>query len=57
MEIILKNPIWVKGKGMPKNGICLFNAGETVKVIKENSQHFILGFYKGKPIKVATIIT
>lgn len=56
MKITLKRPIWVKGKGLPKNGICLFREGDIVEVIKENSQCFIIGSYKGKQIKVATII-
>lgn len=54
MKKILKYPIWVKGKGMPKDGVQLFREGEEVNLIKENSQYFMLAFYKGKQIKIAT---
>lgn len=56
MTTILKYPLFVKGKNLPKNGVCLANAGEEVPVVIENSQTYVVVSYKGKQLKVATIV-
>lgn len=56
-KITLSRPIWVKGKGMPKDGVQLFREGQEVTVQTDNgSEWYILGHYRGKIIKVATIL-
>lgn len=56
-RMTLKYPLWVKGKGMPKDGVCLFRQGEEVNLVSENGRdYYILAFYKGKQIRVATIV-
>lgn len=54
--ITVRRPIFVKGKGLPKDGVCLANAGETVSVCSENgADWFVKLYYKGKRLKVATV--
>lgn len=55
--VILDRDIWVKGKGLPKAGVCLFREGEEVLAESTNgAQWYLRTFYKGKEIKVATIL-
>jgi hypothetical protein len=54
--VTISRPIWVKGKGLPKNGVCLFNQSEKIKVIQRNGCDLLLGNHRGKPIEVATIL-
>lgn len=56
-QITLSRPVFVKGKGLPKNGVCLFRDGEEVTAYTDNgSQWYLLGHYRGQEIKVATIL-
>lgn len=55
-KITLTRPIWVKGKGMPKDGVQLFHEGEEVIAYTDNgSQWYLKAHYQGREIKVATI--
>lgn len=57
-QVTLTRPIFVKGEGLPKDGVCLFNAGETVTAQTDNgSQWYVLGTYRKKQIRVATILS
>lgn len=54
--VTLTRPVFVKGKGLPKDGVCLFSDGEEVQLHTDNgSSYYLLGSYKGQPIRVATI--
>jgi hypothetical protein len=55
--VVLTRPIWVKGKGLPKDGVMLHSEGEGVTVVREHGQDFILSSYQGKPIRIATILS
>lgn len=56
-QVTLNRAVWVKGKGLPKDGICLFGEGERVTLQSDNgSDWYLLGHYKGKPIRVATML-
>ncbi len=55
-KVTLSRPVWVKGKGLPRNGVQLFGEGEEVTLESDNgSQWYLLGSYRGKGIRVATI--
>jgi hypothetical protein len=55
--ITLRRPIFAKGKDLPKDGVCLANAGDTISVCSENgADWFVKLYYKGKLLKVATIL-
>lgn len=54
-QVTLTRDVWVSGKGIPKGGVCLFTSGEVATIELIGSQWFLLGSYKGKGIKVATI--
>ena len=57
-QITLTRPVSVKGKGLPKNGVFLFSEGETVTAHTDNGHEwYLLGHYKGKSIRVATILS
>lgn len=54
-RIITRN-IWVKGVGLPKNGVQICKEGETVKLVSENGVEWYIPFYyKGIEGKIATV--
>jgi hypothetical protein len=56
-KVTLTRPIWVKGKGLPKDGVPLFSEGEEVIAYTDNgAQWYLKGHYKGREIRVATIL-
>lgn len=56
-KITLTRPIWVKGKGLPKEGEQLFHEGEEVWAHSVNgAEWYIATSYKGREIKVAVVI-
>lgn len=55
-NVVLERDVWVKGKGLPKNGVCLFREGTEVTIVTDNgAEWYILTRYKGKTIRIATI--
>jgi len=55
-SIVLSRDVWVKGKGLPADGIRLFKEGDEVTLHTDNgSQWYLLGHYRGKAIRIATI--
>lgn len=55
-RVILSRPIFVKGKGLPKAGVCLFSEGEAVTARTENgAEWYLLGHYNKQTIKVAVL--
>ena len=54
--LVLSRDIWVKGKGLPAAGICLFKEGEEVTLQTDNgAQWYLLGHWHGHEVRVATI--
>jgi len=57
VKVILNRPVFVKGKGLPKDGIQLAGDGEEVTVYSDNgSAWYLQGHYKGKTIRIATCL-
>lgn len=55
-RVTLTRPVYVKGKGLPADGVCLFRDGEEVTLRTDNGREwYLLGSYQGQPIRVATI--
>lgn len=55
-KIVLRHPLFVKGKGLPKEGVQFFREGEEVTICSENgAEWFVKAFYKGRHIRIATI--
>lgn len=56
-QVVLNHPIFVKGKGLPKDGVCLFREGETVTAYTDNgAEWYLMGHYKGQKLKIATLL-
>lgn len=56
-KVILARPVFVSGRDLPRGGICLFREGEEVTAQTDNgAEWYLLGSYRGKSIKVATIL-
>jgi hypothetical protein len=55
--VTLSRPIWVKGKGLPADGVQLFREGEEVVAHTDNgASWYLVANYRGRTIKVATIL-
>lgn len=60
IKITINRPIFVKGKGMPKQGACLFRAGEVVEVelpYGSGNSAVLTTTYRGREIRVSTILS
>ncbi len=56
-QVVLSRPIWVKGQGLPKEGLQMFTEGETATARTDNGHDwYLLAHHKGQPIRVATIL-
>lgn len=55
-KVKLKYPIFLKGKGLPKEGACVFNEGQVVEV-RQLAGNFVemVATYRRKQIKFRTL--
>lgn len=57
-RMTLTRSIWVKGKGLPKDGKLMFREGEEVTVHTDNgAEWYLMTSLDGKEIRVATILS
>lgn len=56
IRIALSRPIWVKGKGLPKEGVQLFHEGEEVKATFNGSHWTISTWHNSQTITIVVII-
>lgn len=55
-KVELTRSVWVKGVGLPKDGICIGGPGVVVTVRTDNgADWYIQGWYRGRKLKIATI--
>lgn len=57
-QVVLSRPLFAKGKGLPKDGVCVASECETVTVETANGHEwFVVVHYKGKTLRIATILS
>jgi hypothetical protein len=55
-RVTLTRPVWVKGRGLPADGVQLFRAGEEATLVTDNgADWYLLGYHRGHELRVATL--
>lgn len=55
-QLTLSRPIFVKGRGLPPDGVCLFNQGQIVTVETDNGANwYIRTTYRRREFRVAVM--
>ena len=54
--IVLTRPLFVKGKGLPKDGVCIAKEGEKVTLVSANgAEWYIQHAYKARVLLIASV--